>query len=45
VLTDDTTRRLEGAVLEIARVQKLQTRAMVAAAIVLLVLVVGLVLR
>jgi ubiquinone biosynthesis protein len=45
LLMDDTTRRLESAVLEIARVQRVQTRAMMAAAIVLLLLVVGLVLR
>jgi hypothetical protein len=42
---DDTTRRLESAVLEIARVQRVQTRAMMAAAIVVLLLIVGLVLR
>jgi hypothetical protein len=42
---DDTTRRLESAVLEIARVQRVQTRAMMAAAIVALLLIVGLVLR
>jgi ubiquinone biosynthesis protein len=45
LLMDDTTRRLEAAVLEIARVQRVQTRTMMAAAIVLLLLVVGLVLR
>ena len=45
LLMDDTTRRLEAAVLEIARVQRVQTRAMMAAAIVFLLLVVGLLLR
>jgi ubiquinone biosynthesis protein len=45
LLMDDTTRRLESAVLEIARVQRVQTRAMMAAAIVALLLIVGLVLR
>jgi len=45
LLMDDTTRRLESAVLEIARVQRVQTRAMMAAAIVVLLLIVGLVLR
>jgi ubiquinone biosynthesis protein len=45
LLMDDTTRRLEGAVLEIARVQRMQTRVMVAAAVALLLLVVGLLLR
>jgi ubiquinone biosynthesis protein len=45
LLMDDTTRRLEAAVLEIARVQRVQTRAMMVAAIALLLLIVGLVLR
>src|SRR5258706_3334642 len=45
LLMDDTTRRLKPAVLEIARVQRVHTRAMVAAPILVLLLIVGLVLR
>jgi len=45
VLTDDTTRRLERAVLRVERAQLLQTRVLAAIVVVLLLLLVGLLLR
>jgi ubiquinone biosynthesis protein len=45
VLADDTTRRLENAVLRVERAQLLQTRVLAAIVVVLVLLVVGLLLR
>jgi ubiquinone biosynthesis protein len=45
VLTDDTTRRLERAVLRVERAQILQTRVLAAIVVVLLLLLVGMLLR